>query len=337
MAAGDIILGANQYGKAEVHVVRVTRDTERHEIEDLSVTSQLRGDFDAAHRIGDNANVVATDTQKNTVFAFAKDGIGTPEEFLLRLGAHFVGEFAWVTGGRWAAEQYSWRRIHVGDVDQGHSFVRGGTEVRTAVVVRNGDDVSVISGLKDLAVLNSTDSEFVGYPKDRYTTLPETLDRILATSVSSRWRYNTLDVDYDASFAEVRRILLETFATTYSKALQQSMFAMGTKVLEERTEIDEIRFSMPNLHHFLVDLAPFGLENPTRSSTRRIGRTGSSRRRSSAKGARRHPGPGMASPVLLSRTVERVIMLSHQEYLKKATELATRNVLDGAARSAPSS
>jgi urate oxidase len=262
MAAGDIVLGANQYGKAEVHVVRVTRDTARHEIEDLSVTSQLRGDFDAAHRIGDNTNVVATDTQKNTIFAFAKDGIGAPEQFLLRLGKHFTDEFPWVSGGRWAAEKYSWRRIHVGDEQQPHSFVRGGTEIRTAVVVRAGDDVSVISGLTDLAVLNSTDSEFVGYPKDRYTTLPETMDRILATSVTSHWRYNTLDVDYDESFARVRDILLETFAVTYSKALQQSMFAMGTKVLEERAEIAEIRFSMPNLHHFVVDLAPFGLENP---------------------------------------------------------------------------
>ena len=262
MAAGDIILGANQYGKAEVHVVRVTRDTARHEIEDLSVTSQLRGEFDAAHRIGDNSKVVATDTQKNTIFAFAKDGIGTPEEFLLRLGTHFTDEFAWVTGGRWAAEKYSWRRIHVGEEQQPHSFVRGGTEIRTAVVVRAGEDVSVIAGLTDLAVLNSTDSEFVGYPKDRYTTLPETMDRILATSVTSHWRYNTLDVDYDESFARVRDILLETFALTYSKALQQSMFAMGTKVLEERAEIAEIRFSMPNLHHFVVDLTPFGLENP---------------------------------------------------------------------------
>ena len=167
-----------------------------------------------------------------------------------------------MTGGRWAAEQYSWRRIHVGEVQQDHSFVRGGTETRTTVVTRAGDDVSVVSGLKDLAVLNSTGSEFVGYPQDRYTTLPETMDRILATSVTSRWRYNTLDVDYDESFAEVRRIILETFAVTYSKALQQSMFAIGTKVLEERAEIDEIRFSLPNLHHFLVDLSPFGLENP---------------------------------------------------------------------------
>ena len=118
----DVVLTANQYGKAENRVVRITRDTARHEIEDLNVTSQLRGDFAAAHTDGDNAHVVATDTQKNTIFAFAKDGVGSPEAFLLRLGDHFTGEFDWVTGGRWAAEQYRWTRIN----DHDHSFYRSG-------------------------------------------------------------------------------------------------------------------------------------------------------------------------------------------------------------------
>src|SRR5690242_14408552 len=130
----NIILGKNQYGKAENRVVRITRDTDRHEIEDLNVTSQLRGDFASAHFDGNNENVVATDTQKNTVYAFAKDGIGSPEEFLVRLGRHFTGEFDWVTGGRWAAEQYTWLRIEGDNGEHDHAFVRGGTETRTAVV-----------------------------------------------------------------------------------------------------------------------------------------------------------------------------------------------------------
>src|SRR5690606_12598988 len=112
-SASKIVLGANQYGKAEVRVVKVTRDTARHEIEDLNVTSQLRGDFAAAHLEGDNGHVVPTDTQKNTIFGLARDGIGSPEQFLLRLADHFTGEFDWVTGGRWAAESYAWERIQV--------------------------------------------------------------------------------------------------------------------------------------------------------------------------------------------------------------------------------
>ena len=134
MSEGKIILGANQYGKAEVRLVKVTRDTARHEIEDLNITSQLRGDFQAAHIDGDNAHVVATDTQKNTVYAFARDGVGAPEDFLLRLGQHFIDDFDWVSGGRWSAEKYPWSRIEVGGGDHDHAFVRGGTETRTAVV-----------------------------------------------------------------------------------------------------------------------------------------------------------------------------------------------------------
>jgi len=262
MSESTIVLGANQYGKAEVRLVRIDRDTPRHEITDLNVTSQLRGDFTSAHTGGDNSKVVATDTQKNTVYAFARDGVGAPEDFLLRLGRHFTGEFDWVSGGRWEAEQYTWSRIPVDGQEHDHAFVRGGTETRSAVVTFDGDDATVISGLHELAVLKSTGSEFHGFPRDRYTTLVETNDRILATSVTTKWRYNRTDLDFDETFADVRRLLLEAFAQTHSLALQQTLFEMGKRVLEAHPEIDEIKFSMPNLHHFVVDLAPFGLDNP---------------------------------------------------------------------------
>lgn len=258
----NIVLGANQYGKAEVRLVRVTRDTDRHEIIDLNVTSQLRGDLTAIHTVGDNSHCVPTDTQKNTVYAFARDGVGSPEDFLLRLGRHFVDDFEWITGGRWGVEKYTWNRIPVDGVGHDHSFVRGGTETRTAVLTIDEGTPTVITGLQDLAVLKSTGSEFNGFPVDKYTTLAETSERILATSVASRWLYNTVDLDFDAVFDDVRRILLETFATTYSLGLQHTLFQMGQAVLQAHTEIDEIRFSMPNLHHFLVDLSPFELDNP---------------------------------------------------------------------------
>lgn len=261
----NVVLGDNQYGKAEVHLVRVTRDSDRHEIEDLTVVSQLHGDFDAVYYEGDNAHCVPTDTQKNTVFAFAKDGVGSPEAFLIRLGRHFVDDFEWVTGGRWAARQVTWDRIPVQGEGHDHAFFRGGTgaETRTAVVkIVDETTTHVISGLEDLAVLKTTESGFVGYPVDRYTTLPETTDRILATNVTARWLYNSTDIDFNAVFDSVRTILLETFTNHYSKALQETQYLMGKAVLEAHPEIDEIKFSMPNLHHFVVDLSPYGLENP---------------------------------------------------------------------------
>jgi len=253
-----IVLGQNQYGKAEVRLVKITRDTDRHRIQDLNVTSQLHGDFEAAHTAGNNAHVVATDTQKNTVYAFARDGVPSTEEFLLRLGRHFTSSFEWVTGGRWAAQEFFWDRIQ----DHDHAFSRNKSEVRTAVLQIHGDEASIVAGIEDLTVLKSTGSEFHGFPRDKYTTLAETTDRILATDVTARWRYNTVEVDFDAVYASVRALLLEGFAQTHSLALQQTMYEMGRKVLEAHPEIDEIKMSLPNKHHFLVDLAPFGLDNP---------------------------------------------------------------------------
>ena len=260
---GDIVLGDNQYGKAECRLVKVSRDGDVHSIEDLNITSQLRGDFEACHTEGDNSHVVATDTQKNTVYAYAKEhGVGSPEEFLIRLGRHFVDDFDWVSGGRWEAEQFSWQRIVADGRPHEHSFVRTGQETRTALVQIVDGRTHVISGLTDCTVLKSTGSEFRGFPRDRYTTLQETDDRILATSVTARWRYRDLPADLNGTYASVRDTMLATFATVHSLALQQTLFSMGKAVLEAHPAIAEIRFSMPNKHHFLVDLAPFGLDNP---------------------------------------------------------------------------
>ena len=257
-----LVLGPNQYGKAQSRVVRIYRDTARHEIRDVTVSTSLRGDFADAHLIGDNAKVVATDTQKNTVYAFAQQyGVGEIEEFGLRLGRHFVDDFEWVTGAKITIEEYGWDRISVDGAEHGHAFSRAGGGTRTTVVTIDGPSAWVVSGLTDLVVLKSTGSEFWGFPRDRYTSLAETNDRILATAVTARWRYAGTDVDWAKSYADVRRILIESFAVKHSLALQQTLYYMGEQVLEAHPEVAEIRMSMPNKHHFLVDLSPFGLPN----------------------------------------------------------------------------
>jgi urate oxidase len=55
--------------------------------------------------------------------------------------------------------------------------------------------------------------------------------------------------------------MLKTFADKHSLSLQQTLYAMGEAVLNARPEVAEVRLSMPNKHHFLVDLSAFGLEN----------------------------------------------------------------------------
>ncbi len=254
-----ISLRENEYGKAEVRLVRVFREGDRHELVDLNVSVALAGDLAATHLTGDNSAVLPTDTQKNTVYAFAKDGVGEIEEFGLRLARHFVDTHPAIQRARVRIEQYAWDRT---DPASPHSFVRAGQEVRTATVSYDGERAWVVSGLTGLTLLNSTASEFKGYVKDGYTTLPETDDRILATDVTARWRHREPAGDFGKSYREARRHLIEAFAGTYSRSLQQTLYAMGSQVLERRPELCEVRLTLPNRHHLLVDLTPFGLTNP---------------------------------------------------------------------------
>ncbi|CCH34352.1 factor-independent urate hydroxylase [Actinosynnema sp. NPDC047251] len=253
-----IVLGPNQYGKAENRLVTVTRDGAVHTVRDFTVSTSLRGDLEDTHLTGDNAKVLATDTQKNTVYAFAKQApVGEIEDFALRLGRHFVSTQEPISGARILIDEHSWQRIEGHD----HAFVAGGDEKRTTAVTVEGSRAWVVSGLTDLVVLKSTGSEFHGYPRDPYTTLRETTDRILATSVTARWRYQGTGIDWATSFGEIRSIMLRTFAAKHSLSLQQTLYAMGEAVLRARPEVAEVRLSMPNKHHFEVDLSAFGLEN----------------------------------------------------------------------------
>ena len=256
-----IVLGDNQYGKAETHVVRVTKSGGTHEVKDLTVTIALAGDFAETHLSGDNSKVVPTDTQKNTVFAFAREPIPEIEDFGLRLARHFVSEFASVYRARVHIDEVAWAHIGVAGKPHDHAFVRAGSEERTTTVTCSDDGSWVVSGVGDLVVLKSTGSEFHGFIRDRFTTLPETNERILATSVVARWRHAGTQVDWAKSYAEVRRLLLESFALKHSLSLQQTLYTMGEAVLQARPEVAEIRMSMLNKHHFVVDLSPFGMAN----------------------------------------------------------------------------
>jgi urate oxidase len=259
-----IVLGPNRYGKAECRVVRIVRDTPRHEIRDLTVSTALRGDFAAAHVAGDQSRVLPTDTQKNTAFAYAKQhGISSPEDYALALARRLLEATPAATGATIRVDEHAWDRIPVDGAGHDHAFVRRGGEVRTTEVDLTAEVARVVSGLTDLVVLKSTGSEFKGFLADDYTTLPEADDRILATSLTATWRYaDGAEVDWNATYDAVRTLLLSTFATTYSHALQETLYAMGRAVLEAHGEIEEISFAAPNKHHFLVDLEPFGLDNP---------------------------------------------------------------------------
>ncbi|HEV7651455.1 MAG TPA: urate oxidase [Actinophytocola sp.] len=258
-------LGDNQYGKAETRLVHVDRGGEnggdRHAITDLNVSTALAGDLAATHLTGDNSGVLPTDTQKNTVYAFARDGVGEIEDFGLRLARHFVGTTPAITRARVHIQAYRWERLTVAGEPAHHSFARA-AGTRTATVTYDGTTAWVVSGVEDVTLLNTTGSEFHGFRRDRYTTLPETDDRILATAVSARWRHTGTGSEWAMSFRHAHAHLLEAFADTHSLSLQQTLHAMGERVLRHRDELVEVRLALPNKHHFLVDLSPFELDNP---------------------------------------------------------------------------
>ncbi|MFI9411567.1 factor-independent urate hydroxylase [Nocardia gamkensis] len=264
---GPIVLTDHRYGKAENRIVRIHRQTARHEIRDVNVSTVLRGDFADAYVAGDQAKVLPTDSQKQTAYAFAKrPGLRAIEDYALALADHFVAEIEPVRSARVEVDEYAWQRVSVGGVEHDHTWVRQGPEVRTAAVTVAGSGAErrawVVGGVKDLTILKSTGSEFADFLTDDFTVLAPTHDRMLATALVAEWRFaDSAGVDWDEVYTGVRARLVETFATLHSKAMQQTLFEMGKAALTAYPVLAEIRLAAPNKHHFDYDLGRFGIEN----------------------------------------------------------------------------
>jgi urate oxidase len=257
------ILGANNYGKSRIRLVRVARHPDRHDIADLTVDVALEGEFAAAHVAGDNSGLLATDTMRNTVYALARGvDVGDLERFGMRLVEHFVGAGPKVTGARIGLAAHPWERLRgAGGAPHEHAFRGGSGGDRVATVAGSGNGFEIEAGIDGLVVLKTTGSGWEGYLRDEYTSLAETDDRIMATEITARWRYGSHDIDFTASWHAVRDVILEAFADHYSPSVQFTLHRMGEAVLHARPEVERISFSLPNKHHLLYDLARFGLEN----------------------------------------------------------------------------
>jgi urate oxidase len=253
-----IEVGANSYGKSAIRLVKVDRHATPHRVRDLTIAIALEGDFAASYSEGDNSGVIATDTMKNTAYALAGEYLtGAIEGFGLALGRHFLGE-PQVERVRVTIAEHAWRPIG----DAADAFTRDASETRTALVVVAREGTTVRAGIADLVVMKSTRSAFSGFPRDRFTTLKETEDRVMATKVSASWLYEPdAPVGFDPSFTGVRATFLEVMAEHFSVSVQASIWIIGKAILERHPEVAEVSMSLPNLHHWTVDLSPFGIEN----------------------------------------------------------------------------
>ncbi len=254
-------LGPNRYGKRAIRLVKVVRGPEEHRVRDLTVDVALEGDFATAFTAGDNALVVATDTMKNTVYGLAAEQLtGAIEAFGAVLAEHLL-DFPQVVRSTVSVREHRWAPISVEGVPAPDAFQRGGDSTRTAEVVATRDATIVTSGLADLVVMKTARSAFSGFPRDRYTTLADARDRIMATKVTATWRHGGPAGDWDASHAAISATLLGAFAEHASESVQHSIWIMANAMLERHPEIDEVSMSLPNLHHWPVDLGQFGGTN----------------------------------------------------------------------------
>lgn len=257
-------LGENRYGKSRVRLSRIVRHADRHEFNEWTVHVLLEGNFEASFTAADNSNILPTDTMKNTVYFVARGSqAASIEQFAIELGDYLLANHAQVSGACVEVEEKSWQHLVVDDVPEATVFKLGGPEVQTVRAVRDqGREWSIRSGIDGLVILKTAQSAFTGYIQDKLTTLKPATDRIFGTRATAKWDYTSANIDFTQVRARIVAALLNEFAGHDSKSVQHTLFEMGKAALEAAPEIARIHLTMPNLHHLLADLSPFGLDNP---------------------------------------------------------------------------
>ncbi|MDR3799003.1 MAG: urate oxidase [Terracidiphilus sp.] len=257
-------LGENRYGKSRVRLSRITRLSDRHEFKEWTVHVMLYGDFETSYTQADNSKVLPTDTMKNTVYYVARGSQAeTIEAFACELGDYFLSNQPQVAKVSIEVQEKAWQRMTVDGAPEATTFKMGGPELQTAHAERErGSGWNVISGVDGLTILKTTKSAFTGYIKDKLTTLKPAADRIFGTRATVTWEYRAATPDYTQVRARTLAALLKEFAGHDSMSVQHTLFDMGKAALAAAPEIARIRLSMPNLHHLLAELSPFGLDNP---------------------------------------------------------------------------
>lgn len=256
-------LRENRYGKTGVRLVKVTRHGGVHAVREWTVRVLLEGDFSDAHLTGSNANILPTDTMKNTVYSRAKESAAeSMEDFAEELVDFLLGRNPQVSSAEVHIEQAMWKRLTIDGHPDPHSFMRGSDEVQTATVRRSkSGDGTLVCGFENMILMKTSKSGFEGYIKDELTTLKETPDRLFETSITASWQYAGNVQGHNRLRHSLREAMLKTFATHDSRSVQQTLFAMAEDALAAVPQLLEVTLTMPNIHNILVDLKVFGQEN----------------------------------------------------------------------------
>lgn len=256
-------LAGNHYGETDIRLVRITRQPDRHDLKEFIIGISMEGDFASAHLEGNNRNVLPAGVLRNTVYGLARsEEAEQVEEFAIRLAEYFLDNNPPVSALRVEIVERPWSRVVVGGKPHPSTFARGLPEQRTAIAEGTRDGMVVRAGLDGLAVMKTSPALFAGYRPDPFSDSDAACERIFSSSIRATWRYADRDVAWSPCWHGVRQLLLDSFAQHRGESVQHTLYAMGEAVLESFDEIEEISLALPNAHFMLVNLEPFGLDNP---------------------------------------------------------------------------
>jgi urate oxidase len=243
-------------------------------IHELKAQVLLEGDFAESFTTGSNKQIVATETQKNTLYVLAKKyPLDSIEEWAVLVAKDFMSRYNHISAVNMDIDEYLWDRIVVQGQEHNHAFQKSQSGIRyTSVRVPRRGTLTITSGVRDLQVMKTTQSGFEGFIRDQYTTLPETRDRILCTKVQCSWVFRDLEANWGSLksqftpiFEQVKEIVLSCFGGdpktgTYSPSVQQTIYQTGQKIVEKFSSIDKVSFVLPNIHYYYVDFKQFKSE-----------------------------------------------------------------------------
>jgi urate oxidase len=231
------------YGKLRVPIQRVVaHDDGRHDVLACEISVEVLGEnFLAAYTVGDNREVVATDTMKNFILreSLAYEG-DTLEGLLVHLGRGFLETYPVMEAVRMTGREHRFDRLS----DKLFTRERGDHGVATAELGPDGVR-ELRSGREDLLLLKVTGSAFTRFARDDYTTLPERVDRPLYVRMDVRWRYVDPEGDHVSSL-DVRDELAATFDDFVSESIQHLVHEMGVRMLARWPQLAEVRFEAEN-------------------------------------------------------------------------------------------
>ncbi|PRQ55504.1 putative factor independent urate hydroxylase [Rosa chinensis] len=307
-----------RHGKARVRVARVWRNKPDgpHVIVEWCVSISLLSECLTAYTRGDNSDIVATDTMKNTVYAKAKECVEqvSVEDFAVLLAKHFTSLYQQVTCAIVNIVEKPWERVSVDGETHEHGFKLGSERHTTEVILEKSGALRMTSGIEGLAVLKTTKAQkevtkrniimckdtdiislplplnmprrirsmilnthllhhclksgFEGFIRDKYTALPDTRERILATEITASWRYLYESIFsiplkplyFTERYLNVKKVLTDTFygppkEGIYSPSVQSTLYDMAKTVLKSFPDIAAVQLKMPNLHFLPVNLS----------------------------------------------------------------------------------